>query len=188
MIRSCTNLRRSFAINLKRSPEIRVTTISRLSLQENIEEENIALEKTVKAKTIRELREIKEEYENDRGNQAMDYIHLNDPLLSEVDPNRTNYFVNRNSLNPPLGEVDVKTRRKIARIKFSQLIFQATVGVFFASFGLYSVFFSGYDCALEANTVAEDPTYAGSMINNMKWRNAMETYYTKNSLPIPWNV
>jgi len=69
MIRSCTNLRRSFAINLKRSPEIRVTTTSRLSLQENIEEEHIALEKTVKAKTIRELREIKEEYENDRGNQ-----------------------------------------------------------------------------------------------------------------------
>ena len=60
-------MRRSFAINLKKSPEIRVTT--RLSLQENIEEEQIALERTVKAKTIRELRAIKDEYENDRGNQ-----------------------------------------------------------------------------------------------------------------------
>ena len=67
MIRRCTNLRRSFAINLKKSPEICVTT--RLSVQENKEEEQIALEKTVKAKTIRELRAIKHEYENDGGNQ-----------------------------------------------------------------------------------------------------------------------
>jgi hypothetical protein len=67
MIRRCSTLRRSFAINLKKSPEIRVTT--RLSVQENIEEEQIALEKTVKAKTIRELRAIKDEYENDGENQ-----------------------------------------------------------------------------------------------------------------------
>ena len=67
MIRRCTNLRRSFAINLKKSPEICATT--RLSVQENKEEEQIALKKTVKAKTIRELRAIKDEYENDGGNQ-----------------------------------------------------------------------------------------------------------------------
>ena len=73
MIRRCTNLRRSFAIKLKKSPEIRATT--RLSVQENIEEEQIALEKTVKAKTIRELRAIKDEYENDGGNQEKVRFH-----------------------------------------------------------------------------------------------------------------
>ena len=62
-------LKRSFAVNLKKSPQI-LSSFTRLSLNQNEkEEEALAMERTVKAKTIRELRAIKDEYENDGGNQ-----------------------------------------------------------------------------------------------------------------------
>ena len=69
-------MERSFAINLKRSPQIRATDSTRLSVQgtEDTEEERIALERTVNAKTIRELRAIKDEYENEGGNQEKGQI------------------------------------------------------------------------------------------------------------------
>ena len=35
--------------------------------------------------------------------------------------------------------------------------------------------------------VAEDPAYAYAMVQvNPKWKNAMENYYRKNKIPVPW--
>lgn len=83
--------------------------------------------------------------------------------------------------------MDRATRRKYGKILFGKMMLKITFGVGFMTWITYGIFFSGYNCVEEAFVVAEDPGYGYSMVQvNPKWKGAMENYYRKNGLPVPW--
>ena len=84
--------------------------------------------------------------------------------------------------------MDPKTRQRYARILLPKLIVTQTWVYGVVGFMFFAIFASGYNCAEEAFVVQEDPSYALGMASvNPKWRLAMEKYYNKNDIPIPWD-
>ena len=84
--------------------------------------------------------------------------------------------------------MDPQTRQRYARILLPKLIVFQSWRYGVAGFMLFAILACGYNCAEEAFVVQEDPSYGLGMASvNPKWRHAMENYYNKNDIPIPWD-